>query len=177
MPYAVTHVLVVLILLELFRDYFVKNKKAFPAHYLFIGAIASLSPDLDFIVYYILYSFNPQIEIHRIFTHNIFIPLIFLGLAGISYKFKSKELGERHLKLRNIFLVIAFSIFIHLILDVIIAGSIIPFYPFSEYLIGLNLIGLFPLKLQNSILASVDAALLILWLIHLECKHKISSVF
>jgi len=138
--------------------------------------VAGLLPDIDVAVYYVLYFFGfTMSQIHRTFSHNLFAPLIFVGLAIISYRFKSEKLGEHHLKLKNIFLVIAFGIFIHLILDGVVAGVIMPFYPFSSFSWGLNLINLAPIAWRNSILPSLDAALLILWLIHLEIRHKISS--
>ncbi len=176
MPHAVTHVLIVIILLELFRDYFVKNKKAFPIHYVLIGGLAGLLPDLDIAVFYLLSFFGFTIqEVHRTFSHNIFALLIFVFLAIPFWNFKNKELGEKHLKLRNIFLVITFGILIHLILDAIVGGYIMPFYPFSTFSIGLNLIKYAPLAWQSSILPAIDAALLVLWLIHIERRHKISS--
>ena len=47
MPYAVTHVLVAIILAEIIRDYIVKDKKKFPLHYILIAGIAGLLPDVD----------------------------------------------------------------------------------------------------------------------------------
>jgi len=176
MPHAVTHVLIAIILIELYRDYFIKNKKAFPLHYVLIGGIAALLPDLDIAVYYILSFFGYTLgEVHRTFSHNLFVPLVFVAAAVPFWKFKNKELGERHLKLRNIFLVISFGIFMHLVLDATLSGNIMPFYPISTYSLGLNLIKLAPAAWQQSILPSIDAAILILWLIHIERRHKISS--
>jgi len=176
MPYAATHILIVIVLLELFRDYFVKNKKAFPLHYILIGGLAGLLPDLDIAVFYVLsfFGFTMQ-EVHRTFSHTLFFPLLFVLLALPFWKFKSKELGEHHLKLRNIFLVIAFGIFMHLALDYLVVGMIIPFYPFSTYSLGLNLVSLAPLSWRETILGSLDALVLVLWLAHLEIKHKISN--
>ncbi|OGJ15707.1 hypothetical protein A3K73_02990 [Candidatus Pacearchaeota archaeon RBG_13_36_9] len=176
MPHAVTHILIVIILLELYRDYFVRNKRAFPLHYVLIGGLAGLLPDLDIAAYYFLSFFGYSIgEVHRTFSHNLFIPLISVILAVPFWKFKNRKLGERHLKLRNIFLIIAFGVFMHLALDSILAGFIMPFYPFSTYSLGLNIINLAPLAWHESILPSIDAAILVLWLIHIERRHKISG--
>jgi membrane-bound metal-dependent hydrolase YbcI (DUF457 family) len=176
MPHAVTHILIPLILLELYRHYYVKNKSTFPLHYVLIGGLAGLIPDLDVAVYYLLSFFGFTIsQVHRTFSHNIFVPLIFIILAIGFYSFKNESLGERHLKLRNIFLVISFGIFIHLLLDMLVTGLIMPFYPFSNFAIGLNLIKIFPDAWQGSIVPSIDAALLILWLVSLEFRHKISN--
>ncbi|MEK6935782.1 MAG: metal-dependent hydrolase [Nanoarchaeota archaeon] len=176
MVYAVTHFLVVVLLLEIFRNFYVKDKKLFTIHYVFLGGLAGLLPDLDIVIFYILsffgFTFN---QIHRTFSHNLFVVLIFVILAVLFYHIKYEKLGYRHLKLRNIFLVIGFGIFIHLLLDAFIAGSIMPFYPFSYYSVGLNLINLVPQTWRQSILPSLDALMLIIWMVYLEAKHKISS--
>ncbi len=170
MPYAVTHILVPLILIGLFRDYV--SKRRFPLYYVFIGGIAGILPDLDVIVFYILSFFGFALnEVHRTFSHTLFFPLLFLLLGLLTIKNR----GRRKLNLSIIFLVISFGIFTHLVLDGILSGKIIPFYPISYYSIGLNLISLAPFSWQPLILPSLDAALLILWLCYLEVKHKISD--
>jgi membrane-bound metal-dependent hydrolase YbcI (DUF457 family) len=176
MPQAVTHFLIPVILLELFREFFVKKKKSFPVHYVFIGGLAGLLPDLDIAVYYVLSFFGFTIqEVHRTFSHNLFFPLIFVLLGLFFWKFKNKELGEHHLKLSKIFFVIAFGIFIHLLLDATISGMVMLFYPFSNLTIGLNLVNLLPSPWQSTILPTLDAIMLILWMVYLEVKHKISQ--
>jgi len=164
-------------LLELFRHYFVKKKEAFPIHYIILGGIAALIPDLDILAYYILSSFGFSLtEVHRTFSHTLFIPALFVILGFSVYGFKSKKLGVRHLKLRNIFFVIAFGILTHLLLDATLAGSIMPFYPVSEYALGMNLISYLPEIIQPSFLPSLDALLLIIWLVSLEFRHNISRL-
>jgi len=176
MPQAVTHVLIVLILLELYRDYFVKNKQAFPLHYVLIGGLAGLLPDLDIAVFYVLSFFGFTInEVHRTFSHNLFFPLLFVILAVPFWNFKNKELGERHMKLRNIFLIIGFGVFMHLVLDLIFSGYVMPFYPISTFSVGLNILKYAPEAWRSTIEPSIDAALLVIWLIYIEVRHKISS--
>ncbi len=176
MPQAVTHFLIPVILLELFRDFFVKDKRSFPVHYVFIGGLAGLLPDLDIAVYYIVSFFGFTLEeVHRTFSHNLFVPLFFVALGLFFYKFKNKELGEHHLKIKNIFFVIAFGIFIHLILDSIVLGGVMPLYPLSTYMIKLDLLNMAPSPWQSTILPTLDAIFLVLWMIYLEMKHKISN--
>lgn len=176
MPNAVTHFLIPVILVELFRYFFVKNKKSFPIHYVFIAGIAGLFPDFDIAIYYVLSFFGfSYSEIHRTFLHTLFIPLIFLFSTIPFYKFKSKKLGEHHLRLKNMFLVFAFGVFIHLLLDATIDGTIMPFYPLFDFTIGLNLMALFPSFWQNTIISVLDAGFLILWMVSLEVRHKISE--
>ena len=82
MPQAVSHVLIPVILLSLFRDYFIKDKSRFPLHYVIIGGAAGLIPDIDMAVYYVLsfFGFTVQ-EIHRTFSHNIFVVILFILLV------------------------------------------------------------------------------------------------
>ena len=180
MPQAVTHILIPIIILSLFRDMVFKGKKRekFPLHYVLIGGLAGLIPDLDVAAYYVLSFFGFTLnEIHRTFSHNIFVVLIFviLGLIFMYSGFKNKGLGRHHLKLHNIFFVISFGFFVHLLLDYLVAGQIMPLYPFIRVGIGLNLISIFPDAWQDSIIPSIDAILLMLWLVYLELKHKISD--
>ena len=79
MPYAVTHVLAAIILVELFREYIIKDNRKFPRYYILIAAIGGIIPDLDIGLVYIMHFFGFAVEqIHRTFLHSIFIPLILL---------------------------------------------------------------------------------------------------
>jgi len=180
MVQAVTHVLITAILLSLFRDVFFwgKKKEKFPLHYVLIGSVAGLLPDIDVAAYYILSFFGFTLkEVHRTFSHNIFVILIFvlLGIFSLGFGLKNKNLGRHHLKLHNLFFVIGFGIFMHLLLDALVAGVIMPFYPISTLAIGLNIVRFLPDAWENSFIPSLDAVLLVLWIVYLELKHKISD--
>lgn len=180
MPHAITHFLIPAVLTALFRDFYLKkkDKRRFPLHYVLIAGLAGLLPDLDIAVYYILYFFGATInQSHRTFTHNLLIPII-LFLSGIMFfleKTKNKELGKHKLKLSTLFFVISFGILTHLILDALVAGSIMPFYPFTNFSMGINLIGAVPGPFQSTIIPVIDAVILIFWMIYMELKHKISD--
>ena len=58
MAYAVTHMLIAMFAVELFRKFIIKYNKKFPRYYILIAAIAGLIPDLDIAAYYGLYSFG-----------------------------------------------------------------------------------------------------------------------
>lgn len=176
MPQAVTHVVIALIMGSLFRDYLIKNKKKFPLHYILIFGISALLPDIDVALYWVLYWFGFSYSlVHRPFTHNLFFPAIFLIFSLITWKWKNKELGKHHLKLHTILLMIFFGIVIHLVLDASLAGWIMPFYPFSNFAIGMNPISNLPEPLNEIFFPSLDATLLVLWIIYIEWKHKISD--
>jgi membrane-bound metal-dependent hydrolase YbcI (DUF457 family) len=176
MPYAIAHILITIIILDLIRDHWIKNKKKFPLYYVLIGGIAGLLPDLDVAIYYILgfFGFTLQ-QVHRTFTHNLFFLAVFVILGLIFNKYHNKELGKHHLKLGMIFFVISFGIFTHLALDATISGNIKPLYPLSQFTINFGLLYYFPGHLQSTIIQSIEAIILILWLAHEGLKHKISD--
>lgn len=175
MPQAVMHFLVPAILIALFRDFFA-DKKKFPLHYVLIAGLAGLIPDLDVAVFYLISSFGFTInQVHRTFSHNIFFPMLFVIVGIATLKVRNWNLGKHHLKLSTIIFILAFGITIHLTLDAIFAGYVMPFYPISMNAFGLNLFSKLPEKIQPTIAASIDAALLILWMIYIELKHKISD--
>lgn len=176
MTQAVFHIIFALLIAEFIREYCVKNKYQFSIMYVFICGLAAILPDIDVVAHWVLYFFGFALnEVHRTFTHTLFIPLIFVLAALFIWNLKYKELGKRHLKLHIIFLMIALGTFTHLFLDATVAGVIRPFYPFSNYSIGLNLIGFLPPALQQLALPCLDAAIFILWLVWLEVHHKISN--
>ena len=185
MPQAVTHILFPLILTSIFRDLFVsrnksENKKKFSSHYVLVAGIGGLLPDLDVAAFWILHFFGFTFEaIHRTFAHSVFIPFIFLllyiFLRNSDTNARICNIGRHKLKLHLIFIAFAFGSFTHLLLDGTLSGVIAPFYPLSTQLIGLNLFGYFPDVLELLAAPTLDAALLIIWIIYLELKHKISD--
>jgi len=89
--------------------------------------------------------------------------------------YNNKLFGRHKLKLGIIFLVIAFGTSVHLILDAILNGVIMPLFPFYTFQIGFDLAGYLPEPLDSLLIPSLDAILLVLWLAYLELKHKISD--
>lgn len=184
MPYAVTHVLVAIIIAELIRDYLVKDKKKFPLHYVLFAGIAGMLPDLD--VLFVIFNHIPissaitgrVTNLHPSFTHSIlWIPIVlalsflFLWLEKKGKMRKTeKNLLKHHLSISGILFIIALGLTVHLALDATLTGYLrIGFFTRP---IGLNLIPFN--QFGNMIAASMDAALLVLWLIHEEVRHKIS---
>ncbi len=126
--------------------------------------------DIDYFLQYL--TLSPS---HRIFFHNLFVPLTFLILGFVFIKFKNKELGKHKLKLSTILFVISFGIFTHLSLDFLIQGNIYSLSPFITTGFGLNLIKKLPEFLQNDIIPIFDAVLLAFWMIWIELRHKLSD--
>lgn len=176
MPTATTHIIIALIIGSFIRDYFINKNKKFPLHYVLIIGLGGLLPDFDIVAYWVLYWFGFTInEVHRTFTHSLFVPLILIIAAAVSVEWKNRSLGRHKLKMHIIFLMLAIGVLIHLVLDASLSGFVMPFYPLSTFLVGLNPVSLLPYALQQIFFPSLDAGLIILWIVYLEWKHKISD--
>jgi len=167
MPFAVTHVLASIILVDLFRDYVTKHKKYFTLHTIFIAGFAGLLPDIDIPLNWFLNLFGLSIE-HGTITHTPLFALIFLIPGLILWKQK------KH-KIAMYFFVICFGILVHISLDYFFASDpsdgIMFFYPFSTATYALDLLK----GASVNLFAAIDAIILLLWLWHEEIKHKISD--
>ena len=81
MPLAVTHILLTIIVVDLYRDYLTKHKKLFTLHTLFIAGVAGLLPDIDIPLRMLgeLFNFSiPTLLQHGGITHTLIFSLIFI---------------------------------------------------------------------------------------------------
>ncbi|MFH1211186.1 MAG: metal-dependent hydrolase [archaeon] len=172
MPHAVTHVLVAIILADIVRDYIAKDKKQVPLYLVLVAGIAGLLPDIDIIFYWFLrlVSSIELSEVHRTFSHTLFVPAIFLAIGFATYKIK--RITKYKISIRDIAFFIALGVSVHLFLDFLLAGWIRPFYPFTTYSIGLNVI---PTELSRTVIPGIDAILLVAWLVHEYKNHRIKD--
>lgn len=180
MPNTTTHILIAIILIELFREYFVKDNKKFPRYYILIAAFAGIIPDLDYLGYYVLYFFGFGVEqVHRTFLHSLLVPILLLiiGLIILKLGLKHKWIVKKHMQLSTILFILSAGSLLHIILDALFAGTIMPFYPFSNYSIGLSMVSVFPQGLQWMISHTIDAILLFFWIFWMEFKLKIPDYF
>lgn len=178
MPQVVAHILVTALLIALFRDYYLKkrDRRKFPLHYVLIAGVGGILPDIDIIFFWVLRFYNYAFdEVHRYFTHTLVLPVALIICAFLFRGRNVKELGKHRLILSNIFLIVAFATLTHLVLDAIFIGKIMPLYPFSTFSIGINLVQYLPQPLDSLAMPTLDALLLVLWIVYLELKHKISD--
>lgn len=167
MPQAVFHILAALIIADLIRDH-VFRKKHFPLHLVLVAGIGGILPDIDVFFWWVAQMMSDSagyVLFHRTYTHSLFFMLLFLIPAFICYDY---EKG----RWRKIFLMISLGVFIHLMLDAIFQGTIMPLYPLSDFAIGLNL---YADAFAGTIAQGVDAILLVLWLVYIEWRHRISD--
>lgn len=149
MPQAVVHVLFTIIVLDLFRDHFLKDKRKLPLHYIFVGGVAGLLPDIDVPLFWILNNFL-KINVawfHRVFTHTFLFAIIFLAVSLIYFNLNKK--------ISRLFAIVTFGVVFHIFLDYLLVGIITPFYPFSYTTYGLNLIAKTKLPLAIEGLESI----------------------
>ncbi len=166
MPQAVVHVLFTIIAIDLFRDHFLKNKQLLPLHYVFIGGIAGILPDIDIPLYWILNKFLGYNVpwFHRVFTHTFLFVILFLSMSLIFY-----DLNKKYSK---IFAIVTFGVLFHIFLDWFFIGGVAPLYPFSDTVYSLNLLGRLDIPL---VMEGLEAVVLLAWLWHEEKTHKISD--
>ncbi len=166
MAYAVTHILIVIVILDLLRHY-VFGKKKFPRYLLIIGGIAGLAPDIDLPLSWLINLLTgTTVELHRLFTHSLFLVVLFL-VIGIIRQYQDDQ------KWANIFYVIAVGWFIHIVLDCFYGGGLLPsfFWPYRMLPTFCPTWDIYPLA------ESIDAILLVLWLVHEEVHHYIKDYF
>jgi len=165
MPTAVTHVLLTIIAVDLYRDYFYKHKKVITLHMVFLGGVFGLIPDIDIPIYWLLKNvFGISVGFfHRTYTHTFLIPLALLLFAVLFHK--------RH-KLSIMLGIASFAVSFHIILDLVLMGYVAPFWPLSDITVGL---GLLDRLAWPALMEGIDAILLLGWLWHEEKKHRITD--
>lgn len=175
MAYAVTHVLIAIIIISLYRHYIAKNK--FSTWFVLIGGIAGLLPDIDLPLQWMSNAlFGTVISLHRVITHSLIFVIIFLLMALLFYLQKKKKIviGKKKISYEHIalfFTVIAVGWFTHIALDCSVAGD------YNLTLLPGNPILFCHPPFSSDALLGLDAIILILWLIHEEWAKKIRDFF
>ena len=173
MPYAVTHVILTIVIADIYRDYF--SKKKFPMTYVFIAGIAGLLPDLDIpIGWAASFLLGANYSFHRLYTHSLFYSIIFF-IAGLVFllmrngKCRIFRWNVSSTMLMMFFFALSFGWFMHIALDCGLAAdgylNLIPSIPLTFC----------PHPFSNEALLGIDAIILVLWLFHEQWKHEIKD--
>ncbi|PJA69795.1 hypothetical protein CO155_03385 [Candidatus Pacearchaeota archaeon CG_4_9_14_3_um_filter_35_19] len=174
MPYAVTHVIIAIVIADLYRDYIAKKK--FSKWYVLIAGIAGLLPDADIPFSWIFnFIFGTNYSFHRLFTHSLlwFMLLFFIGAAVYYFAKKSSyKLLKWNVPKDAIvmfFMAMAFGWLVHIFLDCALSAdgylNIIPTIPLT----------ICPHPFGQTALIGIDAIILMLWLIHEQWHHEIKD--
>ena len=182
MPYAVTHILIPIILVSIIRDFYLKKKQKanFHLHYVLIAGLGGVLPDID-----IIFSFFLNIVgidnwyVHRTITHSLLLPLIlfalFIVFTPVNKKARICNITRHNLKLSTILLMLSIGVSIHILLDSLFGELAYFLYPILAQQFGINLVLYLPKGIQDLALPTLDGALLVLWITYLELRHKISD--
>ena len=175
MPYAVTHVILTIVIADLYRDYVAKKK--FPMVYVLVAGIAGLVPDLDVPASWVFnLVFGTDYDFHRIYTHSLLYSIIFFSMAllfllarGEKYKIAKWVVHKQAIVI--FFFAMSFGWIMHVTLDCALAADG-----------NLNLIPSIPLNFcphpfSNEALMGFDAIILVLWLIPEQYRHDIKDYF
>lgn len=161
MALAVTHVILTIVILDIFRHY-VWGRHKFPRYLLVIGGVAGLFPDIDIPLTWI-YKFltGTGISLHGTFTHSLFFPLLFLIIGAVLHY-------NKNIKWAGICYIIAFGWFSHLTLDCLYGG-------YKDFLWPLFVVNFCPQWGIGQHATSIDAIILVAWLVHEEIHNKIKD--
>ena len=156
MAYAITHFFTSVFLAVLLKSKFSEIKKYIHVKELFIIGLFGILPDIDVFPFIINSYLNlGWLNIHRLITHNLTIATA-IFLIGLFLYFKNKKWGL-------IFMLGGIGWSSHLFLDWLLSGTITPFYPFSNFETGINIIPENNLRLGSYVLGGIDAAVLLTW--------------
>ncbi len=177
MPFAVTHILIPLILVAILRDL---SKKKFSLHYAFIAGFGGVLPDIDILISIAFKTIGIiDWNIHKTFTHSVFFPVLFLVLflmtKPISKKAKICNIGRHKLTISLIFLCLSFGTLTHIALDTILGAPSYLFYPISDTNYSLDIFNWVSNEIYPLVFPLIDGFIFVLWMIYLEWKHKISD--
>ncbi|MBI4176739.1 MAG: metal-dependent hydrolase [Candidatus Aenigmarchaeota archaeon] len=173
MPYAVTHILLTIIAVDLYRDYVAKHRKYFTLHTVLVAGIAGLLPDIDIPANWLLGKLFPgavpAFLAHGGITHTPFFGLVFL-IPALALWERKKHKDAAY------FFAASFGIFLHIFLDYVLGGGahegIMFFWPLSTAGFKIHLLNGLGL---NDVPQGLDALILLAWLWHEEIKHKIKD--
>ena len=165
MALAVMHVIGAIIILDLLRHY-VFGLKKFPRYLVVIGGIAGLMPDIDIPLGWVVsWITGVRVHLHALSISHSFLWVLLFLLIGLLFQVRGNE------KWRKIFYVIAVGWTIHLGLDWFYGEYKQLFWPFFTPA------SLFPSWNLWQYGESIDAILLVLWLVHEETHKFVKDYF
>ncbi len=174
MAYPVTHILVPMILLDLYRRYIYSqnSKKKFSYWWVLLAGFAGAAPDFDILISVALGLGRLSVlNYHRAFSHSFLFVIPFL-LAGLVFFYYRKHYIKTRKKtfatqktatlLKNIYFtlfILSFAVSSHILLDFVNSHTRI-FYPLVTNLPQINILGG-----SEDAWATLDAVMLCLWLV------------
>lgn len=156
MALAVTHVILTIVIVSLYRHYLAEPK--FSRWYVLLAGVAGLLPDLDYPLSYLF----PNLFFHGMF-HMIWVVLILLIALLIVRLLKLPRKYSLTLG------ILAFGFAFHLLLDCTSGGY--------EYFLPFSAMRFCPNFVPTKFWPAADSIILILWLTHEYYANKIKDFF
>ncbi len=175
MPQAVVHFVIPIVLgILIWKAY--ANKKPFPLAYALALGIGGMLPDIDYAVFWPLYSLGIVSDlalVHRTYTHSLFFPLALL-LIGLVFVKTRIEIKKSNLGL--LVLLVSAGSLTHIVLDALISGYVMPFYPLSLIELGTGFLEGVQVELRQTVMATLDGIVFIALIISLSLTKKLTSL-
>jgi membrane-bound metal-dependent hydrolase YbcI (DUF457 family) len=172
MPFAATHVILTIVLVDFYRDYIAKKK--FSTWYVLIAGVAGLLPDADVPLSDIWSAITgTYTNFHRVYTHSLLWAAILFVIALLFYiipkkKYQIFKWNVSKDAMVTFFTVVAFGWFLHIFLDCTFSSdgllTVVPGVPLTC-----------PAPIGNQFVMGLDAIILLAWLIHEQWRHKIKD--
>ncbi|MBT3583171.1 metal-dependent hydrolase [Candidatus Woesearchaeota archaeon] len=175
---ATTHVIIPLVIADLIRDYFLKHKhrRLIPRRYIFFVGVGGILPDIDIALAYLFNFLSielPRLLRHGRITHSIFLVLALLIASAFLWsgtKFSKGPSKKEHHSWFLISILVAIGVLAHILLDGF-AGDTTPYYPLSQA------VAFGAQRINQQLMISIDAVILLAWLFHEEWHHNIKKFF
>lgn len=129
-----THIIAPMLVVEVYRRYFAKER--FPQYYTLLAGLAGAAPDFDVILSYIVSFFaGEKILLHRSLSHSVFFAAGVMILAGIvaagALKAETKKAQTKMHVAAIIIFIVGLSFMMHNLLDCLLLNDAI-FLPFMR---------------------------------------------
>lgn len=175
MPQAVVHFVIPIVLGVLIWKIYTKNKPLSLICALALG-MGGILPDIDYAVFWPLYSLgivSDLAAVHRTYTHSLFFPFL-LFIAGLVLVKTRITLKGSNIGLLTMLL--SAGSLVHMVLDALISGYVMPFYPLSLMEMGTGLLDSIGEELRHDVIATLDGIVFVCTLAYLVLTKKLTSI-
>ncbi|MBI3033923.1 metal-dependent hydrolase [Candidatus Woesearchaeota archaeon] len=192
MPLGVAHILFPLILSDLYRHSSRKGRRILSKGMVLFAGVSGLLPDIDLPIFLFISYFQHIPNIHRTITHSLLFPAFGLAVFLLLWLFRNRISRSaiarkkrfaflRQGNLHIYAIMFSFGTFTHILLDWLIIGALMPFFPLSSWSTGLDLISYLvpassaaaPELYKTTLLVGLDSVLFFSWLVYEGSKKKI----
>jgi len=164
MPFAIAHFLATAAVMKLTGLLRLDRGRFLSARELFLCAFIGLLPDVDFLIQFVCWNvLGIRFWPHRIFTHNMIIPIVLLVIGLLLNR---KDVNPYASK---VFFLASVAWGVHVLMDFALMGPVRLFAPFTWTKFGFDIC---TLSGAQNLFIGLDAFLLVAWLGLRFIKHR-----